>query len=131
MGSSPPSLQSRLLSFPSQKTARMFCRDAEGTWRNRDQHADVLPRCEPNLQACPSKKPFDSQRPSDGRRSFLGIACVNLSQVLPHCSGFPPTTLSVALPRALEGRMLGSKWPFTLCSVSCWWRRCPEGREAA
>lgn len=62
------------------------------------------------------------------RRHFLAASCVKFSQVLPHCSGFPPATLC-GTSTALEGRMLGGKWPFASCPVPHCWRWCPEGRK--
>lgn len=64
-----------------------------------------------------------------GRRSVLTASCVNLSQVLPHCSGFPPATLSVALSGDSEGRMLGSKWSFASCSDPLLVEVVPGGEE--
>lgn len=63
------------------------------------------------------KKTIALSETHKGRKSFLTASCVNVSQVLPHCSGFPPTTLSVALPGASEGHTLRGKWSFPSCSV--------------
>lgn len=116
-GPSPPSTRGRLISSPSQRTAS--CRAPVRAWQPAGRGAA-------QMLARPASWSFQETLPLlgtlRGRRSFLTASCVNVSQVLPHCSGFPPTRLSVACPRAWEGDMLGSKWPFAWCSVPCWWR---------